>query len=256
MNKSAQAAERCVLFIDVLGFANLTESFPTTTSEDLAMYEHFDFDPTGRKPVEGPQLRSTLVEFHESIRRLLDANLSGYELVSFSDSCYLCPTDDDQARMTMTFGTYLMRELITRHIPARIGIGFGTFVRYKFGVEETAYRKTHEARFFGTGVVRAYRAEANGPKGLRVLLHPSMIARTPSRERREFVVKLPPEESTENAGHEIDYFTEDKYSDPHEQELLSHLGQMSESGKRAAHHYEATFKAWRRFAARRNKRGQ
>ena len=114
MSKPAQAVERCVLFIDVLGFANLTESFPTTTSEDLAMYEHFDFARTASKPVEAPQLRSTLVGFHESIRRLLDDNLSGYELVSFSDSCYLCPIDDNAVRMTMSFGTFLMRELITR----------------------------------------------------------------------------------------------------------------------------------------------
>lgn len=57
--------------------------------------------------------------------------------------------------LTTAFAAGLMRDLIRFRVPARLGLSTGTF------------RAVRLAQFFGTGVVRAYRAESCGLKGMR-----------------------------------------------------------------------------------------
>jgi hypothetical protein len=56
-----------------------------------------------------------------------------------------------------------------------MGIGYGTFAALRFRSDITVDSGDHAAQFLGTAVVRAHAAETCGIKGLRILIHPSVM---------------------------------------------------------------------------------
>jgi len=56
-----------------------------------------------------------------------------------------------------------------------MGISFGSFAALRFKSDITSDGGDHAAQFLGTAIVRAHAAETCGIKGLRILLHPSVM---------------------------------------------------------------------------------
>jgi hypothetical protein len=236
------------LFADILGFASLTEQFPAIRPVNLALYAEWETE----KPFDvrysslSSQLEGRLVAFHKAVNVILEnVAESDYDLISFSDSCYVClaPHSNHVCRLALL----IMRDMIARRIPIRIGIGYGTFVRYRFSTEESPFRKVHEAQFFGTGVVRAYYADANGPKGLRILVHPSAVE-VLAKDDQDVLIDLPLAEQSSYARCEVDYSQDLRWDEPDaDAKLLGALREMYRTGRRARHHYRGTVAAWQRF---------
>ena len=166
--------EPVVVFADILGFADLVlELEPRVGIIDYAYYsatgiEELHEELGGR--TEDP-LTSAFVCFH----RLLDLHIETLmradpiESVVFSDAAYVAFRDPGVAS---EFAVRLMRDLIRFRVPARMGISTGTFRAVRLATDVAEGLRRHSSQFLGTGVVRAYRAESCGLKGMRIFVHP------------------------------------------------------------------------------------
>jgi hypothetical protein len=153
------------LFIDILGTRALVEaSSPDICEPAAAGAAHND----GPEPREYRLVRE---EFTAAIQAA--SSLSAADLMfraSFSDCAYLVySTPSGICR-----AAYLaMWSLYRRCVPARGGLGQGTFFlgRTRHGTE--ASHCFTEAEFHGSCITRAYAAESCGLRGLRVFVHES-----------------------------------------------------------------------------------
>lgn len=167
-------AEPIVVFADILGFADLVLDLePRIGVIDYAYYsatgiEKLHEELGGR--TEDP-LTSAFVCFH----RLLDLQIETLmrsdpiESVVFSDAAYVAFRDPSIAS---EFAVRLMRDLIRFGVPARMGVSTGTFRAVRLATDVAEGLRRHSSQFLGTGVVRAYRAESCGLKGMRIFVHP------------------------------------------------------------------------------------
>jgi hypothetical protein len=116
-------------------------------------------------------LTRTFNGFH----RLLDLQLSEcmkadpVQSIVFSDSAFVAFNDGGVASY---FAGRLMRDLIGFGIPARMGVGTGSFRGLRLTTDISDEVRRHSSQFLGSGVVRANRAEGCGLKGMRILMHP------------------------------------------------------------------------------------
>lgn len=182
--------ERVVLFVDLLGFASLTESYPIELNriqgtgrplESIAMIL------SGQK--ENP-LTQTFTNFHRALKGVIDLAQIRHPLtaITFSDSAYIATNHLYEA---VNIASHFVRTLVSQRIPVRAGIACGTFAAVRFRSDATLEGGDHAAHFLGTGVVRAHAAETCGIKGIRILLHPSAAAlltdpqhNTPSAQKK------------------------------------------------------------------------
>ena len=164
---------KVVLFADVLGFSALTESWPLD----------IDLCSVGDRPLacqfgaifeSHNELAHTFSGFHCSLRATLSLARMSHPLtaVTFSDSVFVATTHAYEA---INIAINLLQALLPQKIPIRIGIGYGTFAALRFRSDITADSGDHAAQFLGTAIVRAHAAESCGIKGMRILLHPSVI---------------------------------------------------------------------------------
>lgn len=167
-------AEPIVVFADILGFADLVLDLePRIGVIDYAYYSATGIEKLheelGRR-TEDP-LTSAFVCFH----RLLDLNIENLmradpiESVVFSDAAYVAFRDPGIAS---EFAVRLMRDLIRFGVPVRMGVSSGTFRAVRLATDVADGLRRHSSQFLGTGVVRAYRAESCGLKGMRIFVHP------------------------------------------------------------------------------------
>ena len=167
------AANHFVVFADMLGFAALTEAYPIDlralrTSGRLGSPEFID-------NVFGPKnpLTDAFTRFHLYVKSGIEiAEIShAVTAISFSDSVFFASTSLDAAA---GFAANLAYSMLSSRVPVRIGLASGSFAALRFRSDVSTDRGDHAAQFLGTAVVRAYRAEKCGIKGMRVLVHPSM----------------------------------------------------------------------------------
>jgi hypothetical protein len=92
--------------------------------------------------------------------------------ITFSDSAFIATT---YAYEAVNIAIYLLQTLLWQKIPVRMGIAYGSFAAVIFRSDISADGGDHAAQFLGTAIVRAHAAEASGIKGLRILLHPSIL---------------------------------------------------------------------------------
>lgn len=170
---SVPPAERIVLFVDMLGFAALTEAYPI----DVGMLNAYERPSSASLEMIFGTPKNPLTEafhgFHSALRWAIDmANMRRpVTAITFSDSAFVAFTHlIDAATLAVDFE----RSMLSQRIPVRIGIAFGSFAALRFGSDVTAEGGDHASEFLGTAVVRAYQAERCGIKGLRVFLHPSV----------------------------------------------------------------------------------
>jgi len=175
MSAEAQPGHRIVVFIDMLGFSELVNRFDS----EIPLGGFRDFHFSSLEELDR-QLRFTdhplehrfatfhgVIESHVRRQSLNDAPHS----VTFSDSAFVAfhfPV------MAYRFAIDVMRDLIIRNTPARMGIAPGTFRGRRYSSDATEHVHRYSFQFFGTGVVAAHQVEECGLKGMRILLHPDL----------------------------------------------------------------------------------
>lgn len=245
--------EKVVLFVDLLGFASLTEGHPIELnliqgsdrpSEIFAMI----LSGKNKNP-----LTQAFTNFHRALKAAIDLAQMDHPLtaITFSDSAYIATGHLFQA---VNIASYFFQTLIGQSIPVRAGIACGTFSAVRFRSDVTLEGGDHSAHFLGTGVVRAHAAETCGIKGLRILLHPSaerLLAdskHNPSQpEKLVSYVACTPEESKNTVGvrYEIDYW---RFKPTAEMKAWHSLQDMWASAPQSEQiHYEATAQAINRM---------
>jgi hypothetical protein len=160
----------------MLGFSRLVKNFDERA--DAAGFLDFhgasiaDLDEYLRITSDHP-LQRKFATFHG----VIDAHLrrfTSYDAphsVTFSDSAFVAFCYPVYAYQ---FAVDVMRDMIIRRTPVRMGIAEGTFRGRRFSSDTTGFVQRYSFQFFGTGVVGAHDAERCGIKGMRILLHPDI----------------------------------------------------------------------------------
>jgi hypothetical protein len=169
------APEKVVLFADMLGFAALTEAYPV----DIPRLTAYDGPmAAGLAYIGAPEnrLAHAFSLFHFRVRSALTLARIQHPLtaISFSDSVFVAT---DHLFEATGMAIQLVQSLMRSKIPVRVGVAHGSFValRFRSDVIPSTGEGDHASQFVGTGVVRAHAAEECGIKGIRILLHPSVI---------------------------------------------------------------------------------
>jgi hypothetical protein len=237
--------KKAVLFIDVLGFASLVNTYPLDVS-DLVGQDRLDHR-FARIFDEGEnRLTSVFWGFHNSLKWALEiARLSHpVTAISFSDSAFIAT---DHVKESVGVSIRLMQSLLSGGIPARAGIAYGTFAAVRFKSDIGLDSGEHAAHFLGTGVVGAHDAEGCGPKGVRILLHPSV---SPLLDETAPLLELPERERRNDIGvrHEIDYWSFNVTNGREAWHRIQDLWTAAPSS--AQPHYEASAEAIHRMRVR------
>lgn len=244
--------DRVVLFVDLLGFAKLTEENPL----DLRAIKHSQNPLSGgidqllasdRNP-----LTRAFTSFHHTLKWAIELAQMKHPLtaITFSDSAFFATAKLSES---VTIATYILQSLLRARVPARAGIAHGSFSAVRFRSDVSLEGGDHSAHFLGTGVVRSSAAQSCGIKGLRILLHPSAVLllddqdHRPSQAEKISYIPCSPEESANALGvqFEIDYW---QFKPTAESEAWHALQDMwSAAPPGALPHYEATAQAINRM---------
>jgi hypothetical protein len=167
------APNRVVVFADMLGFATLTERYPVDVRM-LMMHDRplgWNMDAIFSEP-KNP-LTEAFSRFHYALKWAIDlvSMRNPVTAITFSDSVFLATEHFQEAA---EFAANFAESMMSGKVPVRMGIAYGSFAALKFRSTVTADGSDHASQFLGTAVVRAYRAERCGIKGMRILLHPSV----------------------------------------------------------------------------------
>lgn len=165
---------KVVLFADILGFAALTESFPLDVDRCRVGDRPIAYQFGEIFEVSRNELAHTFSGFHRSLRGALSLARMNHPLtaITFSDSVFIATTHAYEA---VNIAIDLLHALLPQKIPLRMGIAYGSFAALRFRSDITVDSGDHAAQFLGTAIVRAHAAETCGIKGLRILLHPSIM---------------------------------------------------------------------------------
>lgn len=139
---SVPPAERIVLFVDMLGFAALTEAYPI----DVGMLNAYERPSSASLEMIFGTPKNPLTEafhgFHSALRWAIDmANMRRpVTAITFSDSAFVAFTHlIDAATLAVDFE----RSMLSQRIPVRIGIAFGSFAALRFRSDVTAEGGDH-----------------------------------------------------------------------------------------------------------------
>ena len=189
---------KVILFADILGFAALTEANPIDLdlfkAGDRLLSPSLNFETI--LSISHNRLTHTFSGFHSSLSAVLNLANMRYPLTSiiFSDSAFIATTRTYEA---VNIAIDLIHALLPQKIPVRMGIAYGTFAALRFKSDITSDGGEHAAQFLGTAIVRAHAAETCGIKGLRILLHPSVMPLLDGIQHKP--------ESTESISHPLRY---------------------------------------------------
>lgn len=198
--------EFAVLFLDHLGFAKMVEENPEEAfrypafRSGVMSADHGDWIVLGmRNPVA-----ARVLLFHRCLEAAIheQAQKGTIKAMLFSDSAYVVmPT----VQSLTSFAATLMQRFITTFVPVRMGMAMGTFHSLRFLADTTDDVGIYASQFFGTGIVRAYRAERSG-RGLRIFVHNSITAsdgpHVPHRQQPRIVQR---HDSTNDFPFEVEY---------------------------------------------------
>jgi len=179
-NKIIEAKNKIVIFLDILGFANLT----LENKLDIEAIKEQDgpFDEKMKRILTeriftGRYTSNKLTKVFSSFHSTLEGGLRlarmqcHFTSITFSDSAFIVTHNVNEA---VTVINYLMCSFLQYGVPVRAGIALGTFEAIRFKSDIKTDSGEHASHFLGTGVVRACQAESCGIKGMRILIHPSM----------------------------------------------------------------------------------
>jgi hypothetical protein len=174
---------RTLIFVDMLGFAELTRRNPTRILE-------WGPDENGFTGSGTTELQSRVGRFQHVIDSIIrtQAGFGGVSGQVFSDCAYV---DVSTSLRAVRVAVDLMREFINMEVPVRMGLGRGTYYSFKHSIENTGTEIVTKALFAGTAVVNAYDAEQCGGKGCRILVHPSVESDLTNASSDEELMPLP-----------------------------------------------------------------
>ena len=174
---------RTLLFVDMLGFAELTRHNPTRLLD-------WGPDASGVTGTSSTDLQSRIARFQGILDGMLQQERfnGGVSAQVFSDCAYI---DLDTSLRAVRLSAALMREFIANAIPVRMGLGRGTFYVFRYAIEHDGTDTITKALFAGTAVVNAHSAEHCGGKGCRIFVHPSVQADLDPQEPAPRFVLLP-----------------------------------------------------------------
>jgi hypothetical protein len=171
---TSQTQSRAVLFVDLLGFAKLTESnaldFDAMRRRQNLLVGMGDSLNSARNP-----LTETFTRFHYTLKWAIELAQMNHPLtaITFSDSAFIVTQSLSEC---VAIATHLAQSLLQNNIPSRAAIAWGSFASIRFKSDIIGEWGEHSAHFLGTGVVHSSSAESCGIKGIRILLHPSAAA--------------------------------------------------------------------------------
>jgi|SRR5665213_2964213 len=241
-----QTEDRAVLFIDLLGFAALTER------------NCLDFEAIRRrqnvlnilKNVVGTAnpLTETFTSFQYTLKWAIELAQMRHPLtaITFSDSAFFVTSNLGEC---VGIAINLVQSLLQRRVPARAAIAWGTFAAIRFKSDVMGEWGDHAAHFLGTGVVRSNAAEKCGIKGIRILLHPSAAALLASQSSDGSIgsdircIRCAADELSNDIGvqYEIDYWRLKRTAETIAWHAFQDMWNSAPAG--AVKHYEATAQA-------------
>ncbi len=166
--KRDEDQEQTLIFVDMLGFAALTEKHPRRIETDQQL------STCDRTVVSTAPTQTQFNRFDRVLDWCIDDQRlhGGIAAMLFSDCAFL--NFGNSLRTALT-ATKLMREFIKARVPVRMGIGKGTFNSFGYSTDTDADSMlVSKSRFIGTAVVRAHAAEKCGGKGMRIFVHPEV----------------------------------------------------------------------------------
>lgn len=240
--------DRFVLFIDVLGFADLVEQHESMLEDDLKTHT---YEQRFRRGALSTPLSVCFKQFHDVVEtRLRETKAYPHPTsVVFSDSAFVVI---HFLKDIFEFAPGLMRSLIEALVPARMGVGCGSWVASRFNTDVQQGHTIHASQFYGTGIVRAHKAESCGIPGLRILVHPSVDRKIEEVRSDTRGYKPPPPESTMtllSSAPRYNVVTELNYLSEQSNPILYNLicGMMAEAPQEHQHHYAETLAAIERM---------
>ncbi len=249
MVKISSAADdgHLALFADILGFGNLVESMSPTELDQFRFLTRLDF-PGPYQQAADSRL-PLFASFHSTAVRICSELpwKDKHHLIMFSDSYYLVSTE---RAGIFSAACRLMRQYLQDAVPVRMGIGAGSFMLCDFVNEEGKDSSRNSARFFGTSIVRAYRAEASGLKGLRIFLAPQALHAF-TEAGFQGTIPLDSAERSPFVAAELNY-VEDPVVDFRLFDLINSIGASAPAAARE--HYHRTFFAVERMFAAHGRR--
>ena len=195
----AEDRPRTLIFVDILGFAEITKNYQFRVRDSGPDELGFTHSSTTEMPNRINRFNTVLDQcvFEETSR-------GGIQAMLFSDCAFL--VFEASLRATVV-GASLMRDLIKRGVPVRMGIGKGTFYNIEYVTNTNVGSVTvSKSRFIGTAVARAHAAEQCGGKGMRIFLDASIEEDLPSICRRIKTLRLA--KPFGNVKWELDYLHE------------------------------------------------
>ncbi len=182
-----------VLFVDMLGFASLVEQTPDAVAKLEPIFQ--PLTPTKvvfrtHRLSDETELVERFTNFHVALEKRIRAKVNkGITAITFSDSAFV---HIPNAMAAIPFARELMRDLVKKRVPVRMGLGCGSFAALRFFSDSTPSARIHTTQFLGTAVVRAHAAEQSGFAGLQILLHPSMKAIVQRHDHRSSLLLKEP----------------------------------------------------------------
>jgi hypothetical protein len=248
-----------VLFVDLLGFADLTEAHPELTQQiRTVMADNSEIIDTDSSIAVKRYIRFRDGAKHTARTFSFRA---GSTCLLFSDcAVFALPATDRMATAYFVRAAQrLMHGLLDADVPARMGIGAGHFYPHRFSSETITVSNgtsgVHSAEFHGTAMVRAYRAERSS-KGLRILVHPSAIDLLSDMDTLDHIAFPDPQP---HCTHEINYLSagrEAKASRLTDEAVLEHVQTMQMDASPSPQiqvHYSETIRALNRMRAHRGR---
>lgn len=169
----SESENKVVLFADMLGFASLTESHPLDADRLRAHNRLISYIERYLGAPKNP-LVDSFSRFHSAVASATSIANMRHPLtaITFSDSAFVATTYLHEA---VSIAADLIRSVTSSGVPVRAGIAYGSFAALRFKSDITSEGGDHAVQFLGTAVVRAVAAEKCGIKGIRILLHPSLM---------------------------------------------------------------------------------
>lgn len=245
---------KVVLFLDLLGFASLTEQNVLELDRIKIADRPLSWNLEMMLGSQENPLTRAFTGFHRSLKSAIDLAQLKHPLtaITFSDSAFIATSCLFQA---VDIAIYLIPWLMQQRIPARAGIAYGSFAEVRFRSDVTVDGGDHSAHFLGTAVVRSHATESCGIKGMRILLHPSAISllkdpvHNPQRQEKDQIqcVECSNDETKNTVGvvSEIDYWHLKITTEKETWHALQNM--WSASPSTVLQHYEATAAAINRM---------
>ena len=234
-------------FIDLMGFADGQEALADEDAHRLAcvMSGEWLLHPELSNAAKTLYVRySRFHEWFDETTREVSEDLT--LRVSFSDSGFIAASNRGPI---LRIAAQIIQKCYNGRIPIRIGIGRGTVGRATFSSTFASGRLSAQSQFFGTGIVRSYRAQSCEAKGFRVFLHSS--AEMPKDEEQAWLLpRLDKDEKAAGCVRELNFMYRGERGNDHDWLYLNRaLDDMRDgvTSHKALLHYDASARALKRF---------